>query len=192
MSFISFIETKENTGILQLTIIDGLDLEGVDSSGTSDPYCVILMNNEKVGKTKTHKKTNSPQFNETFYIPIKHRQRTNFVIQVFDYNNISRDLLLGTISIPLSNVSAGELLEGCYPIEGAPTGKLNIQILFEASTNREMSQVLGGKSTSVTYLPPIKTNSVESDLEFKSSLPELYAAKSLFSAEDLSKPSNPL
>lgn len=185
-------EKAENTGVLKLSILNGSNLEGVDSGGTSDPYCVILVNNEKFAKTKTYKKTTSPVFNETFFIPIKQRQRTTLLIQIYDYNAIQKDVLLGTISISLSKIGSGEVLSDDYQIEGASQGKLNIQLLFEAMTGEEVTQsiqVNKHRNNSVTFLPNVgsSTNINESD-ELSEQFLDPNHVKSIFSAEDLSKP----
>jgi Ca2+-dependent lipid-binding protein len=51
-------------------LIDGHDIRGVDRSGKSDPYAVFSLNEQKVFKSQTRKKTITPEWNEHFEVII--------------------------------------------------------------------------------------------------------------------------
>jgi Ca2+-dependent lipid-binding protein len=50
-----------NSGTLQLTLVGANDLPAVDHSGTSDPFCLVKVNDEKVHKSKVIKKNLNPR-----------------------------------------------------------------------------------------------------------------------------------
>ena len=63
-------ESLLNQGQLHMEIIGAKNLPAADSGGTSDPYVLVLLDGEKVFKTKTLKKELNPTFKEGFDIPI--------------------------------------------------------------------------------------------------------------------------
>jgi Ca2+-dependent lipid-binding protein len=69
-----------DVGILQLDIIGAENLEAVD--GSSDPYCIVTLNNNKVFKTKQAKKTLNPVFNESCQISVQSRSRAKLGFEI--------------------------------------------------------------------------------------------------------------
>lgn len=81
----SFFVCSLGKGSLQLDLLEAVDLEAVDQGGASDPYCVVSLGLDKLHKTKVHKKTLNPVFNESLSIPIKSLLSTKINIEVVDY-----------------------------------------------------------------------------------------------------------
>lgn len=53
-------------GILRVDLLDGQEIRGVDRGGKSDPYAVFTLNDQKIFKSQTKKKTLAPEWNENF------------------------------------------------------------------------------------------------------------------------------
>ena len=62
---------------LSVSVIEAIDLPGMDMSGTSDPYVKVYLLPEKKPKfeTRVHRKTLNPIFNETFVFKVCQHQR---------------------------------------------------------------------------------------------------------------------
>ena len=96
-----------NNITLNLNIIEARDLLAHDSNGFSDPYVLItdqpgLYNIPKKGlKTHTLKKTLNPVWNQTFSITCNPKTIPNIKFQVYDYNFITKDVVIGEGSINL-------------------------------------------------------------------------------------------
>ncbi|KAJ3070027.1 hypothetical protein HDU98_006935, partial [Podochytrium sp. JEL0797] len=114
------------------------NLEAVDSSGTSDPYCVIDLNGEQIHKTLTHKKQLNPIFNESVNVFIHSRLRSTINFTLRDWNPIGKHTVLGTSELDLMNITCGELCKVSLPLSGARCGQLNMSVLFDphAASNK--------------------------------------------------------
>ena len=74
-------------------------------TGKVDPYVKVYLmpGNFKVEKTKTQKKNFNPTFNETFsyQLPVVEFPGKTVVLQVFDWDMMSKDDAVGEVQIPL-------------------------------------------------------------------------------------------
>ncbi|KAJ3112385.1 hypothetical protein HDU96_004597 [Phlyctochytrium bullatum] len=121
---------SKNMGVLYVDIVDAANLEAVDSSGTSDPYCIISLNDRPVHKTKVHKKQCNPTFNEILSANVKSRYRSSLTITVRDHNTIGKHTTLGTVTLQLSKIGPEVLYVALLPLEGARGGFIRIRLLF--------------------------------------------------------------
>ncbi|KAJ3228700.1 hypothetical protein HDU81_005976 [Chytriomyces hyalinus] len=128
---VSLANTTRNSGILYIDLVNASHLDAVDSNGTSDPYCLISLNDELLHKSKVHKKDLNPVFNENVQTPIHSRQNStlNFVIK--DFNVIGKHVTLGTVNVDLSNIDPGQLLNMVLPLAGARSGSLHVKLFFD-------------------------------------------------------------
>ncbi|XP_034403293.1 E3 ubiquitin-protein ligase NEDD4-like isoform X10 [Cyclopterus lumpus] len=102
-------EDENETRVLRVKVIAGMDLAKKDIIGASDPYVKLSLyvadENKELGlvQTKTIKKTLNPKWNEEFYFrvcPQNHR----LLFEVFDENRLTRDDFLGQVDVPLSHL----------------------------------------------------------------------------------------
>ncbi|XP_075943690.1 E3 ubiquitin-protein ligase NEDD4-like isoform X2 [Anarhichas minor] len=114
-------EDEDETRLLRVKVIAGMDLAKKDIIGASDPYVKLSLyvadENKELGlvQTKTIKKTLNPKWNEEFYFrvcPQNHR----LLFEVFDENRLAtskngifhltqtRDDFLGQVDVPLSHL----------------------------------------------------------------------------------------
>lgn len=94
-------ESLENQGNLTVAVIKATNLISADRNGTSDPFIRFYVDEQRVFKTETYKKTLNPIFSkdETFTVPIVNRIHTPVIAKVFDWDQIGKDTLLGTCTI---------------------------------------------------------------------------------------------
>ncbi|CAL9682093.1 unnamed protein product [Knipowitschia caucasica] len=114
-------EDENETRVLRVKVIAGIDLAKKDIIGASDPYAKLSLyvadENRELAlvQTKTIKKTLNPKWNEEFYFrvcPQNHR----LLFEVFDENRLAvskngifhlgqtRDDFLGQVDVPLSHL----------------------------------------------------------------------------------------
>ncbi|ORX79169.1 hypothetical protein K493DRAFT_321089 [Basidiobolus meristosporus CBS 931.73] len=94
----SWYEFENHAGKIQLAFNitnKASNLASVDSSGFSDPFVRVKVNDEKVFKSKTIKKNLNPEFNEEFTAPLMARNQDVFLFEIFDWNQFQSQELLG-------------------------------------------------------------------------------------------------
>lgn len=62
--------SRKDQGTLRVTLVDGNDLLAADRSGKSDPFVVFTLNDNRVYKSETVKKTLTPVWNERFDVTV--------------------------------------------------------------------------------------------------------------------------
>ncbi|ORY53531.1 hypothetical protein BCR33DRAFT_710938 [Rhizoclosmatium globosum] len=143
----SLSDTIHNSGMLYIDFHSATNLEAVDNGGTSDPYCLIQLNDDLIHKTQVHKKNLNPVFNESINIAITSRLKStiNFILK--DYNAIGRHTTLGTAELDLMDIKTGELLKVSIPLAGARCGELNMSIFFDYNAGGITSAVRKNTTT---------------------------------------------
>lgn len=108
------MKEKEGTGMgktftVSLTVGKGKNLLAMDSNGYSDPYVKIFLipDTEKGSeqKSKTHKRTLNPTFNETFHVDISSADmragggsEKRILLHLWDWDRITADDFMGGMS----------------------------------------------------------------------------------------------
>ncbi|XP_026673468.1 synaptotagmin 1-like [Ceratina calcarata] len=158
-----------NTNSLAVTVIQAEELPALDMGGTSDPYVKVylLPDKKKKFETKVHRKTLSPQFNETFTfksVPYADAMNKTLVFAIFDFDRFSKHDQIGEVKVPLCQIDLAQTIEEwrelqsvegeggqdnklgdiCFSLRYVPTaGKLTVVIL-EAKNLKKMD--VGGLS----------------------------------------------
>lgn len=83
-------ESITDTGMLRIDLLDGKGLPSADRNGKSDPYCVFSVDGERVHKSEVCKKTLAPVWNEKFETHIYSRERSELLLEVFDWDRVGR------------------------------------------------------------------------------------------------------
>eukprot|EP00092_Neocalanus_flemingeri_P001913 GFUD01002043.1.p1 GENE.GFUD01002043.1~~GFUD01002043.1.p1 ORF type:complete len:1721 (-),score=424.93 GFUD01002043.1:78-4745(-) len=88
-----------------LIIHQGKNFKKADLTGKPDPYVLINLPNGgmKEQKTKTIKNNPDPVWNETFRFNIPDMNTKTLILQVFDWDMLSKNDPIGEIQIPLSH-----------------------------------------------------------------------------------------
>jgi Ca2+-dependent lipid-binding protein len=132
-------ETFNDTGILELDILSASQLMSADRNGKSDPFVVGYLNNTKIFKTKTIKKTLDPEWNEHFITPVKSRRRQKLILQFFDWDISSDNDPLGNVVIDLSNAFTNGQM---YTFNLDTQGSVNVKFNFKPGYIKPNSSVL--------------------------------------------------
>ena len=91
---------------VQVHVIEGRDLTGKDSGGTSDPVVTISVFDEKKS-TKIKSKTNSPRWDQVLIFELNKLEPDQMshgkvLLEVFDANNVMKNELIGSFEFDLS------------------------------------------------------------------------------------------
>ncbi|XP_066545629.1 RAS protein activator like 1 [Amia ocellicauda] len=90
---------------LYFRIVEGRNLPAKDVSGTSDPYCIVKVDNEVVARTATVWKNLNPFWGEeyTLHLPMGFH---NLSFYVMDEDTIGHDDVIGKISLSKDTIAA--------------------------------------------------------------------------------------
>ncbi|KAJ8285824.1 hypothetical protein GJAV_G00031320 [Gymnothorax javanicus] len=90
---------------LYFRIVEGRNLPAKDVSGTSDPYCIVKVDNEVVARTATVWKNLNPFWGEeyTLHLPMGFHTLSFYVL---DEDTISHDDVIGKISLTKEAIAA--------------------------------------------------------------------------------------
>ncbi|XP_014109137.1 PREDICTED: rasGAP-activating-like protein 1 [Pseudopodoces humilis] len=93
------------TTSLRCRVLEGKDLPAKDVTGSSDPYCVVKVDNEVVARTATVWKSLNPFWGEeiTLLLP---RGFHGLTIYVLDEDTIGQDDVIGKVSLSHQQISA--------------------------------------------------------------------------------------
>ncbi|KAJ3161537.1 hypothetical protein HDU88_007342 [Geranomyces variabilis] len=124
-------EASGGVGVLHVDVLEAKNVEAVDSTGASDPYCQLYLNGVKIHKTKVVKKSINPQWKETVSVPVASRLRSTLEIRVKDWNNFAKDVTLGSVHVQLAKLPPNEVVDREFALEGAATGSIRLRFLFD-------------------------------------------------------------
>ncbi|XP_063207344.1 rasGAP-activating-like protein 1 [Chroicocephalus ridibundus] len=93
------------TSSLHCRVVEGKDLPAKDVSGSSDPYCVVKVDNEVVARTATVWKSLNPFWGEEYTLRLPRGFR-NLAIYVLDEDTIGQDDVIGKVSLSRQQISA--------------------------------------------------------------------------------------
>ncbi|XP_066055929.1 rasGAP-activating-like protein 1 [Chamaea fasciata] len=93
------------TTSLRCRVLEGKDLPAKDVSGSSDPYCVVKVDNEVVARTATVWKSLNPFWGEEITLLLPHGFHS-LTIYVLDEDTIGQDDVIGKISLSHQQISA--------------------------------------------------------------------------------------
>jgi Ca2+-dependent lipid-binding protein len=148
-------ESINNMGDLKVDLIEAKNVPAADRSGYSDPYCVFVLNDEKVFKSKVVKKTLNPIFDEKFDVSIPSRTGANFVIEVWDWDFGGADDYLGKADIDLAGLEPFQMKSVTLPLDGK-SGELKLRLVFRPAyitrTRRGTSTFTTGATRAFTGL----------------------------------------
>lgn len=148
-------ESINNMGLLTGEIVQADNVPAADRSGYSDPYTSVVLNGEKVFKTKIVKKTLNPVWNEPFSIEILSRTSSKFTLEVYDWDmGPADDDYLGEVDIDLAQLEPLTPLTLTLPLKGK-SGTITVKLLFKPSyvTRRIESTGVGATFANGASIP---------------------------------------
>lgn len=150
-------ETVDDTGLLQVNVINASNLMAADRSGKSDPYVVGILHNKEVFKTKTVKKTLDPEFNETFSIPVKSRSRQPLTLKLFDWDMVGDNDPLGDVVIELQHLPPEQEVVQDFKLN--TQGSVKIGLNFKPGYIKPSTGVLlNHGETNMDFSAPLSTS----------------------------------
>ncbi|ORX97548.1 meiotically up-regulated gene 190 protein [Clohesyomyces aquaticus] len=172
------------SGILSVQIhqITGLELESINkrqaskNDGASDEeeegddlpssYCTVILNHQKVFKTRTKPKNSKPFFNAGCERFIRDWRNTEIHISVRDARVHEDDPLLGIIYLPLAKVlQHRSQVDANYPLSGGVGyGRCRVSMVFRSIQLKIPQQMLGWDYGTLDVKPVVKAIGLHNDL----------------------------
>lgn len=118
---------------MEVEIICANDLEGLDKSGTSDPYVAVLCNDEKIFKSKTIPRNNNPIWHEQFEMKVTDLRQTVLTFFVKDYERTGKNRTIGQCALHVKDVVSvwGDSKEMTLPLVSSK-GTLRVKACWYA------------------------------------------------------------
>ena len=89
-----------NSGSLSVEVLEAKNVPAMDSSGTTDAFVSVRLNNEKSQKTKILKKSSSnPKWKDMFEIKIKNRTTSRLMLELMDWNQFEGNKTIGFVVV---------------------------------------------------------------------------------------------
>lgn len=173
------------SGILSIQIhqITGLELEAInkkqaakqedaqdeDEEGDDLPssYCTIILNHQKIYKTRTKPKNAKPFFNAGTEKFIRDWRNAELHISVRDARVHENDPLLGVIYLPLAKLLKNRSqVNDFFPlVGGVGYGRMRISIVFRSVQLQAPRNMLGWDFGTLEVMPEIKAVELPQDLQ---------------------------
>ena len=171
------------TGIFSIQIhqITGLEFEkiqknqgdgheGSDSEeGSGDlpsSYCNVILNHQKIFKTRTKPKNANPFFNAGIERLIRDWRSTEVIISVRDSRVHEQDPLLGIVYLPLAYIfqERSQLMDSFPLVGGIGYGRVRISMVFRSIQLQAPRELLGWDYGTVEITGPITSRDIATSL----------------------------
>ncbi|KAG6413785.1 hypothetical protein SASPL_126500 [Salvia splendens] len=115
-------------GVLSVTIISAEDLAPADLMGKADPYVVLTMKKtESKNKTRVVNECLNPVWNQTFDFVVEDGLHDMLTLELWDHDTFGKDYM-GRCILTLTRVLMEGEYKDCFPLDGAKSGKLNVNL----------------------------------------------------------------
>ncbi|KAI5821397.1 hypothetical protein BZA77DRAFT_299441 [Pyronema omphalodes] len=190
------------SGILYIKIeqITGLEVQHIRESGVREEaeqeegddlpsaYCTIILNHQKVYKTRTKIKDNKPFFDAGTEKFIRDFRNTSIIISVRDHRLHESDPILGIVVLPLPKIfSNRSQLTESFPITGGiGYGRLRLSLVFR-SVRLHLPPQIQGWNVGTLEIYPQATASNDLPDELKTNrlvFRTLYGKRKMFPDSD--------
>lgn len=134
---------------VQLTVLQGEGLVAKDRNlfgkkTSSDPYVEVWSLGQRiVGKTKTHYKTLSPTWNQTFSIDFREEQAPFVDLKIWDEDRLSSPDAMGTVTIQIPTKTGDTTQWVDVPPESAKKASGKLQVRLQTTIFQSRSLVRG-------------------------------------------------
>lgn len=90
--------------LVRVYIVKGTDLHPMDLNGKADPYIVLQMGSKRISDKESYiSKQLNPIFGKCFEMELKFPQDSQLVVQIYDWDLVGSDELIGETKIDLEN-----------------------------------------------------------------------------------------
>lgn len=143
---------------------DDSDAEGEGDLPSS--YCTIILNHQKIFKTRTKPKNTNPFFNAGTERVIRDWRDTEIMISVRDARSHENDPLLGIVYLRLSRIfdKRSQMIDKFPLIGGIGYGRARISLVFRSVQVQIPKELLGWEYGTLEVTGPITSQDIASDL----------------------------
>ncbi|XP_062553850.1 synaptotagmin-6 isoform X1 [Armigeres subalbatus] len=170
---LKFDGTKEE---LLVHLVEAQDLSSSSESGFRDPYVRMFLDTDEENRTlqtAVHRAETHPYFDQHFSFPLRPKNlvKTNFILQLLDYDRFSRDEVIGEIRFLLNTLDLsgceiwGDLIAVRKPMEHSP--ELLISLSYLPQAERLTVVVMKAKNLHVLNDPFVKLYLIINDKRAK-------------------------
>ncbi|CCH59453.1 hypothetical protein TBLA_0B06290 [Henningerozyma blattae CBS 6284] len=110
---------RTDIGAIRLFVKEVNVISHLDGIGDIDPYFKVYVNKKIMYVSKYHSDCSNPLFNTKVYLPIKSENQV-ITIELFDYQSVGKDRLVGTTQIAVSNLIKRDKNAGNYICDKIP------------------------------------------------------------------------
>ncbi|XP_055593204.1 synaptotagmin-5 isoform X2 [Uranotaenia lowii] len=157
-------------------LIEGQDLISPSEGGFRDPYVRMFLDTDDENRTlqtAIHRAETHPYFDQNFNFPLKSKNlvKTNFILQLLDYDRFSRDEVIGEIRFLLNTLDLsgceiwGDLIAMKKTTEHSP--ELLISLSYLPQAERLTVVVMKAKNLNVLHEPFVKLYLIINDKRAK-------------------------
>ncbi|KAJ9551035.1 hypothetical protein OSB04_015080 [Centaurea solstitialis] len=117
-----------DNGVFSVTVISAEELPPTDLMGKADPFVVLTM--KKTGMKNSTRVVNenlNPVWNQTFDFVVEDGLHDMLVVEVYDHDTFGKDYM-GRCILTLTRVILEGEYKDCFPLDGAKSGKLNLNL----------------------------------------------------------------
>lgn len=126
----SFTTNSRLESSVSVKVAEAKDIPAMDLTGTSDPYCIVQVENKAV-RTKTIWGTLKPFWGEQYHFSVAEPTTSSVVVRMLDEDKLNSDDVIGEVQIPLTTLEVGKTKETFFPLQEARvlgvTGDVQIQ-----------------------------------------------------------------
>ncbi|KAF9008651.1 hypothetical protein BDZ89DRAFT_1048082 [Hymenopellis radicata] len=136
------------------------DGEEEESSDLPSAYCTIILNDERIYKTRTKMKTNKPYFNAGTERFVKNWLDATVTISVRDLRLHETNPLLGVVVLPLKSLlkEHSQVTDSLPLVGGIGFGKLRFSVLWRSVQTKLPRGVLGWDACTLEIQPRATAN----------------------------------
>ena len=129
-------------------------------------YCTVMLNHQKVFRTRTKPKNAKPFFNAGTERFIKDFRSTEVMVSVRDSRVHENDALLGVVHLPLGKVlkHRAQIVENYPLVGGVGHGRIRISMLFRSVQVQLPNRLLGWDYGTVQITKPVTSSDLPSEI----------------------------
>uniref|UniRef100_A0A4Y0BHR8 C2 domain-containing protein n=1 Tax=Anopheles funestus TaxID=62324 RepID=A0A4Y0BHR8_ANOFN len=150
---------------LLVHLVEAQDLTPAGDTGFRDPYVKMFLepdDEQRTQQTAVHRTETHPYFDQQLSFPLKPRNlvKSNFVLQLLDYDRFSHDEVIGEIRFLLNTLDLsgcelwGDLIAVRKPSDS--TAELLISLSYLPQAERLTVVVMKAKNLSISHEPFVK------------------------------------
>ncbi|MCJ1377290.1 hypothetical protein MMC17_000383 [Xylographa soralifera] len=142
---------------------DDTELDGADLPSS---YCTVILNQQKIFKTRTKPKNSKPFFNASTERMIRDWRSTEVIVAVLDSRIHEDDALLGIVYLPLGD----HFRDRCQTVDNYPLvggigfGRVRISMVFRSVQLQVPKEMLGWDYGTLEITGPVTSKDLPNDL----------------------------